>query len=102
VVGGGCLRTVGIGLPAAGDVTLQPAFRAVARTLLGPCAARAVGVRAADSVVRSLGRAGAAAPVTRLRDHDAVPPFTPWLLAAAFLLLVVELALRAAAPERVS
>lgn len=98
--GDGCLRSVGIGVPTAGDVMLQPAFRALARTLLGPCAARTAGAWASDSMARMLTRNGAAAPATRLRDREAVPALTPWLLLAALLLLIGELALRRATVER--
>ncbi|HVT40867.1 MAG TPA: BatA domain-containing protein, partial [Gemmatimonadaceae bacterium] len=34
--GRGCMRTVGVGPPFAGDVALQPSFVALARQLLGP------------------------------------------------------------------
>ena len=94
VVGEGCVRSVGIDVPTAGDVTLRPAFVALAHTLLGPCAARATGPAAADSLVRALQRDGPAAAASRFRDPDSVPPLTPWLLAAAMLLLAGEMAMR--------
>jgi hypothetical protein len=97
--GDGCLRDVGIGVPAAGDVTLQPAFRAIARALFGPCAARTTSPGAPASRVQSLERRGAAAPATQFRERDHVPDLTAWLLAAAFLLLAGELALRRASAE---
>lgn len=92
--GRGCVRTVGIGVPEGGDVALQPEFVALARTLLGPCVARAAWPAASGDAVRAIVRAGAAASATALRSADEPAPLTPWLLAAALALLVAELWLR--------
>jgi len=89
-VGRGCIRVVGVGVPSAGDVTLQPAFAAVARSLLAPCEWADAGGPAPDSVVRVFARPGAAATAAAVRSSDARSPFSPWLLAASLLLLAGE------------
>ncbi len=98
-LGSGCLRAVGVGVPAVGDIPLQPAFTAVARALLGACD----GVRAAravpDSVARIFSRGGAAATAASLEASDDQSPLAPWLIAAALLLLVGELVVRRGGAE---
>ena len=93
-LGRGCIRAIGVGIPIAGDVTLQPAFAAVARALLAPCDAAVVGAVATDSLVKAFARAGPAATAAALRSTDESSPLAPWLLGAALLLLLGELALR--------
>jgi hypothetical protein len=89
-VGRGCVRTVGIGTPLAGDVALQPAFIALARQLLGPCSGASTSVAASDSVVSRLRRlALSRAPAVPATDPES--PVAPWLAAAALLLLAGEL-----------
>ena len=92
--GRGCIRAVGVGVPAAGDVSLQPAFMSVARELLAPCRGASAGAPASDSIARSFSRAGAAATAAALRSSDESSPLAPWLLAAALLLLAGELFVR--------
>ena len=94
--GNGCVRTVGIGLADAGDVALQPAFVALARTLLGPCVLQASWPVVSDSVLSRIERGGAAASAAVLRAGDDASPLAPWLLMAAFVLLLVEAAMRRA------
>ncbi len=93
-LGRGCIRVIGIGVPVAGDVTLQPAFAAVARALLAPCDAAVVAVAVPDSIVKAIARAGPAAAASALRSTDESSPLAPWLLGAALILLLGELALR--------
>lgn len=93
-LGRGCVRTVGVGVPATGDVTLQPAFVAVARALLAPCDGASVAGPAADSLAQRFGRGGAAATAAAVRAADERSPLAPWLLGAALLLLVGELFVR--------
>lgn len=98
-LGSGCMRDVGIGVPATGDVSLQPAFMSVARTLLAPCGAL-VGSRAApDSVAHGFPRGGPAAAAPSLRGADDRSAVAPWLLAAALLLLAAEMFVRRSGPE---
>lgn len=92
--GRGCVRAIGAGVPPAGDITLQPAFTAIARSLLAPCDGAGAGAAAGDSLAKSFTRTGAAAPAAALRSTDESSPFAPWLLAAALLLLTGELFVR--------
>jgi aerotolerance regulator-like protein len=96
--GHGCIRAVGIGVPAAGDISLQPAFFAVARSLLAPCGGAAGGA-ASDSIAREFTRSGPAAMASALRTADESSPLAPWLLAGALLLLAAELFVRRASAE---
>jgi hypothetical protein len=98
-VGRGCLRTIGIGVPVAGDVTLQPAFVAVTRALLAPCDGFGVDAPVPDSVASLFARTGAAATAAALRPGDDRSPLAPWLLGAALILLVGELLARRGAVE---
>jgi hypothetical protein len=93
-LGRGCVRTVGVGVPAAGDITLRPAFMALARALLAPCDGASVSAPAPDSVARRFGRGGAAAVAAAVRPADESSPLAPWLLGAALLLLAGELFVR--------
>ena len=98
-LGDGCVRAVGVGVPLAGDVALQPAFMDVARALLGPCDGANVGAAASDSLARSFGRPGAAATAAALRTVDESSPFALWLFVAALLVLAAELFVRGKAAE---
>lgn len=90
-LGGGCIRTVGVGLPASGDLVLQPSFAAVARELLSPCGgARSEGASAADSSWRALGRSGAAALAPALLADHGKSPLAAWLLGSALAALLAE------------
>jgi hypothetical protein len=101
-LGRGCVRTIGVGVPVAGDVTLQPAFVAVARVLLAPCDGANVGAAASDSTARLFTRSGAAATAAAIRPDDDRSPLAPWLLGGALLLLVGELFARRGSVEIVS
>jgi hypothetical protein len=95
-LGRGCMRTVGVGTPIAGDVALLPAFVALARQLLGPCSSTSTSVAASDSVVRGFRRAApSSAPPSRATGLES--PVAPWLAGAALVLLLSELIARRAA-----
>ncbi len=93
-LGRGCIRVIGVGVPTAGDVTLQPAFFSVARSLLAPCADAISASPVADSLAESFVRAGPAATAASLRGGDESSPLAPWLFGAALLLLIGELFMR--------
>jgi hypothetical protein len=93
-LGRGCVRTIGIGVPNAGDVVLQPAFMSVARALLAPCEGAGTGAAVSDSVARAFARTGPAAPAASLKAPDDGSPLAPWLIGAALLLLGAELFVR--------
>ena len=102
VVGKGCMREVGILLPAAGDIALHPPFQRIARALMTPCGVETADIAADASVVTRLAGAGSgAAPANALRLDDERPsPLARWLLAAAIACAIAELIVRARhAPE---
>jgi aerotolerance regulator-like protein len=100
-LGRGCVRTIGVGVPNAGDVTLQPAFMAVAHALLAPCDGSNVSAAVADSTAGLFARPGPAAPAAALRPDDDRSPLAPWLLGGALLLLIGELFARRGSVETV-
>jgi hypothetical protein len=98
-LGRGCVRSVGVGIPSAGDVTIQPAFAAVARFLLAPCDGTPTGSAAPDSVAKLFERRGTAATAAAFRSTDEKSPLAPWLLGAAMLILAGELFVRRVVAE---
>ena len=103
-IGAGCIRTVGVALPAAGDIALHPPFQRIARSLLVPCGIP-VAEQGADSAVMA-GLTGATSSAARSddlrRDDERSSPLARWLLAAAILLAVAVLFVRAAgAPDEI-
>ncbi|HEY9228180.1 MAG TPA: BatA domain-containing protein, partial [Gemmatimonadaceae bacterium] len=93
--GAGCIRDVGVLIDEASDLALRGPFRRFALDMLAPCG----GSRATtpiDAATRaSFAGTGALAAATVLRDHShESSSWTPWLLALAALLLIVELAMR--------
>ena len=94
VVDAACVRTVGIGLPDAGDLTLRPPFVHLLRSLLAPCG----GARSEAVADSSLAWLTAGGPLATGAAFAATAPdespVTRWLLLAAVALLVVEQLLR--------
>ena len=93
--GTGCVRDVGVGVPAAGDLVLRASFRRIVAGLFAPCG----GARSArpldDSLVAVLrGDARRAAARDWAESGDRVPPLARWLLAGAALLIAGEPLLR--------
>jgi hypothetical protein len=101
-LGKGCLRDVGVAIPAAGDLALHPTFQRIVRALLAPCGL-GVAERAADSatVASLVGSTRNAARADGLRNDDNRPsPLARWLVGLAIGLALVELFVRARpAPE---
>ncbi len=98
-IGTGCVRTVGIGVPIAGDVTLQPAFQSLAAELLAPCGGEVAADAASGAVAATLTRSGAPAPAAAFEDLSIPSPVAPWLIGASLLLLLSEWSVRRARPE---
>ena len=99
-VGTGCIREIGVAMPAAGDIALHPPFQRIARSLLAPCGLNAA-ERVADSttIASLVGATSSAARANVLRrDDDRTSPLARWLLAAAIVLALTELFVRATAP----
>jgi hypothetical protein len=96
-LGEGCVRTVGIGVPAAGDLPLSPAFRRIVNGLTDGCAGSraSAGAPADSSRVAGFVAGGGAASGSALANGDERPaPLTPWLLALALACALAELLLR--------
>jgi hypothetical protein len=94
-LGAGCIRDVGILLDPASDLTLRAPFRRFLAGLLAPCGGgRAMGP-SGEGDHRVLTRGGSLAPAAAMRDRSSESSrWTPWLLALAAALLLVELAAR--------
>lgn len=96
-LGRGCVRDVGLLIDESSDLTLRPAFRAVAYELLAPCEDRRVGASLDSAAMASIAGAGSLASSASLRDTTTeMSPWTPWLLVAAALALIAELSVRRA------
>ena len=90
----GCVRTVAIGLPLAGDLTLRGPFNQLLQALLVPCGGRR-GVALSDSLVAAFAGVGPLAPARLLANEAALDARLPaWLLALALVALGAEWLLR--------
>jgi hypothetical protein len=100
-VGRGCIRTVAVGLPTAGDLPLRRAFQRAVRGLLAPCGASRNDAPADSAAVARLGGTGPMARGSALATAgDRPTPIVPWLLALAIACAIAELLVRArGAPE---
>ena len=92
-LGRGCVRTVAVALPAAGDLPLRPAFGRLLGALAAPCGGAARTAAMPDSAMAWLRGTGNAA-VAVARERARPSPFVPWLLGAGLLLLLAEPLLR--------
>jgi hypothetical protein len=89
--GSGCIRTVEIPVPLAGDLVLREDFRRIASGLAGPCGGARDLRPATDSSLAHLAGKGPLAPARSWTlAGDAAPPLARWLLIAAAVLLVAE------------
>ena len=98
-LGDGCIRSIGVVVPVAGDLALTSAFRQFARRMVSSCNAPTVLARVADSVVaRVLLTAPRRGDVPSPTASDTSPGpgsrLVPWLLGAALVLAVLELFVR--------
>lgn len=94
VLGNGCVRSVGVGIPIAGDLTLRPPFGRFLEAMLAPCG----GARQAalpDSALPWLYADGQLADgPTFASSASGSSPLTKWLLLLAAILLLAEQAAR--------
>ncbi len=100
VYGNGCVRSVGVGIPVAGDLTLRPPFAHFLEAMLAPCggARRAV---LPDSALPWLHAEGRLADGPMLAAAATTSsPLTKWLLVLAMLLLAVEQVVRRIHPRK--
>ena len=90
-LGGGCVRSVAIGVPEAGDVALARSTQRLLNDLTSPCGAPASSGPVADSIVeRVAGRGPLVAGTQLVRAGAHRSPAAPWLLAAGLALLLLE------------
>jgi hypothetical protein len=96
-LGKGCIRDIGIAVPAAGDIALHPPFQRIARTLLTPCGVIVAEHPADSSTIAWLsGSTTSAARASLLRgDAEQPSPLARWLIGLAIVLALAELAVRA-------
>lgn len=90
-LGGGCVRSVAIGVPEAGDVALARSTQRLLNALTSPCGTPTPAGPVADSIVARVAGNGPLVAGTRLvragASHSAA---TPWLLGAGLVLLLLE------------
>jgi hypothetical protein len=100
-LGTGCIRRVAIGVPAAGDLPLRPAFQRVARGLMAPCGGQPSFAPADSAAVsRLIGTGSLAAAGALAGGEQHTSPLVPWLLGLALICALAELVVRArSAPE---
>ena len=93
--GAGCIRTVGIQLPRAGDLALRAEFGLFVQELLAPCGGRLTTTRAPDATLAALAGDGALA-ASRDVGGRSETDFTlaGWLLSAGLALALLEHLLR--------
>lgn len=98
-VGAGCIRDVAIPVPVSGDLVLRPDFARLLRALVEPCRMAASARYAGKADPATLAGSGGLAARERIRSSEAIAtPLVPWLLAAALMLSLLELAIRRTAP----
>lgn len=97
----GCVRSVSVPIPTAGDAILRPSFAKFLESLHAPCAALENVALASDADAKTIEGPAHLAPTSALRPQAArMTPLVPWLLGAALLLALVELLLRRESERR--
>ncbi len=93
-VGSGCIRRVGVGIPAQGDLPLRATFQRMVRDLSSACGARG-GEPANDSTLRRMEGPRALASGAGLAASVAPPSrLASWLLGIALACALAELLVR--------
>ena len=94
-IGQGCIRDVAITVPSRGDLPLRATFGRFVRALVAPCEAVSGGPAADSGALSALAGNGPLASHDAVRPPENVStPLVPWLLAAAILLVLLELFVR--------
>lgn len=88
--GNGCIRSVGVGLPVAGDLTLRPPFAHFLEAMLAPCGGTRGAVLPDSALPWLRGEGGLADGPTLAAGGRTSSPLTTWLLLCAMVLLVSE------------
>ncbi len=98
-VASACLRSVGIGLPESGDLTLRSPFGHFLGSLVSPCGGRRDRALADSLLASSRDTLPLALASVLAGEGNERSPLTPWLLASALLLLIAEQILRRRLPK---
>jgi len=94
-VGQGCIRDVAITVSSRGDLALRASFARFVRELAAPCEVVSGGPAADSASLATLAGSGPLAAHDAVRPPESVStPLVPWLLAAAILLVLLELLVR--------
>jgi hypothetical protein len=97
-LGSGCIRSVAVPVPTAGDLPLTPAFRRFVARMVEPCINSLPWIAASDSLLAATLpaalRVGPAEATAALATGSTTPALTAWLLGLAFLAAVAELFVR--------
>ena len=99
-IGAGCIRSLSVGIPPAGDLPLRPDFQRVVRGVMAPCseaASMALGDSAATA--RLAGTGGAATASALLERDRGTSRLVPWLLGLALACALTRAGVRRRAPR---
>jgi hypothetical protein len=92
-LGSGCIRSVAIDVPSAGDLALTPSFRRFARRMTEPCGTSAVAALSDSVLDRAIPPVVPRAPSASVAPNAVDVPasrLTVWLLAFAIAAMVAE------------
>jgi aerotolerance regulator-like protein len=97
-LGAGCVRSVAVAVPDAGDLALTPAFRRFAALMAQRCQSARQRSTVSDSMIAAVLPAslppGSVVNPAAAVGSEQVSPLTPWLLGAALVAAVAELLVR--------
>lgn len=91
-MGLGCVRSVAIAIPVAGDLVIRPEFVRLVEAIAGLCGDRLTPTPVAAPIVGLLAGGGRLAPGREFTARqDAVSPLAPWLFGIALAAAIGEL-----------
>ena len=97
-LGAGCVRSVAIPVPSAGDLAVTPSFRRFAEQMARPCVGSWAATAVSDSTLATaLPPSVSRDSVVRIAGADAVPgdpKLTAWMLGVALVAALAELVVR--------
>ncbi|MDP9178850.1 MAG: BatA domain-containing protein [Gemmatimonadota bacterium] len=94
-MGGGCLRSVAIPVPVAGDLVIRPEFVQLVAAIAAPCGDKGLPTLLGASVVASLAGSGTLATGSAFEAReDVASPLAPWLFGIALAAAIGELVAR--------
>jgi hypothetical protein len=100
-MGSGCLRSVAIPVPVAGDLVIRPEFVRLVEAITARCGDKGSTAPLAAPLVASLAGSGRLSTGTAFPvREDVTSPLAPWLFALALAASVGELLVRGIGPRR--